>query len=307
MRSALAALLLALAAPPALARDAASALDACIAQLPPGLEAGYERIAARCPELTPALAQSPWAAWLPRGWDQEGNNLSAAGLRELRALIARESRRSPGADMPQPAHLAAVLAALAPAPHGQGTWWERFKGWLREMLGERESASRPGWLARLLDVLSTRAALARILALGALALVALLAGTMVVSELRTAGWLRLGPRPRAAGGGALRTAAAAGLVSIEAASPSEQPRLLLELVAARLAELERLPPARALTVRELLRAAHLSDASDRARLADLAQVCEQLRFSGRALPAGMLTGALARGRELLDGLSRAPA
>ena len=307
MRRALPALLLALSAAPALARDAAGALDACIAQLPPGLEAGYERIAAHCPELAPALAQSPWAAWLPRDWDQEGNNLSAAGLRELRALIARESRRGPGADVPQPAHLAAVLAALATAPHVQRGWWERFKGWLHEMLSGRESSAGTGWLARVLDAFRTRTAFARILSLGALALLALLAGTMVVSELRAAGWLRPGPRPRTAGGGGVSAARAADLGLIEAASPADRPRLLLELIAARLAELERLPPARALTVRELLLAAQLADASDRARLADLAQVAEQLRFSGRALPAETLAGALARGHELLAGLSGAPA
>jgi uncharacterized protein DUF4129 len=307
MLRALLALLLALAAAPALARDAASALDACIAQLPPGLEPGYERIAARCPELAPALAQSPWAAWLPRDWDKEGNNLSAAGLEELRALLARESRRGPGADVPQPAHLAAVLAALAPAPHGQRTWWQRFKGWLREMLSVRESSARPGWFARVLDALRSRAALARILSLGALAAVALLAGTMVASELRAAGLLRSGSRPRVAGGGAMSGAAAADLTAIEAASPAERPRLLLELIAVRLAELERLPPARALTVRELLRAARLADASDRARLADLAQLSEQLRFSGRAPPEATLAAALARGRELLDGLGGAHA
>jgi len=307
MGRALLALLLALAATPAPARDAASALDACIAQLPPGLEAGYERIAARCPDLAPALAQSPWAAWLPRGWDKEGNSLSAAGLRELRALIVRESRRGPGVLVPQPAHLAAVLATLAPASHAQRTWWERFKGWLREMLSVRETSSRPGWPARLLDALRSRAALVRILSLAALALVALLAGTIVVSELRRAGWLRLGPRPKAPGGGAVNAAAAADLAAIEAAAPGERPRLLLELIAVRLAELEQLPPARALTVRELLGAAHLTDAGDRARLADLAQVSEQLRFSGRALPTETLAGALARGRELLDGLGPARA
>jgi hypothetical protein len=307
MRRALPALLLALSSAPAFARDVPSALDACIAQLPPGLEAGYERIAARCPELTPALAQSPWAPWLPRDWDKAGNNLSAAGLGELRMLIARESRRGPGADVPQPAHLGAVLAALAPTPHVQRTWWERLKGWLREMLSARESSTGSGWFARALDALRTRTAFARIVSLGALALIALLAGTMVVSELRAAGLLRSVSRPRAAGGGARGAAPAAGLGLIEAASPAERPRLLLELIAARLAELERLPPARALTVRELLLAVHLSDASDRARLADLAQVAEQLRFSGRTLPAETLSAALARGRELLDGLTGAHA
>ena len=40
-------------------------LDACIGRLDQQLDVGYERIAARCPELAPALAQSPWAPWLP--------------------------------------------------------------------------------------------------------------------------------------------------------------------------------------------------------------------------------------------------
>lgn len=304
MRRALLALLLALAAVPVPAREALSALDACIAQLPEGAEAGYQRIAARCPDLAAALAQSPWAAWLPSDWDKEGNNLSAPGLKELRALIARESRRGRGADVPQTAHVAAVLAALAQPPRNPHTPWERFKGWLREMLSVRDSSARPGWVARVLDALQARGAFVRILSLAALALVALLAGAIVVGELRAAGWLSSGARPRAAGGEAVN-AAAADLGLIEAASPAERPRLLLELIAARLAELERLPPARALTVRELLRAAHLSDAGDRARLADLAQASEQLRFSGRALPTETLAGALVRGRELLDGLAAA--
>jgi hypothetical protein len=307
MRRALLALLIALSAAPAPARDAASALDGCIAQLDPGLDVGYEKVAARCPDLAPSLTQSPWAAWLPRDWDKAGNNLSASGLRELRALIAAESRRGLGADAPQPAHVAAVLAALAPAQRPQRTWWERLKGWLREMLSVRETSSRPGWLARVLDALKTRASFVRIISLGALAVAVLLAGAMVVSELRAAGLLRRPTRPRPAGGAAASAAVAADWCHIEAASPAERPRLLLELIAARLAALERLPPARALTVRELLHAARLADAGDRARLAELTRACERLRFSGRQLPPETLAAALARGRELLDGLDAARA
>lgn len=304
MRRALLALLLALAAASAMARDAASALEGCIAQLDPGLE-GYEKIAARCPDLTAALTQGPWAAWLPRDWDRPGNKLSAGGLQELRALIGRESRRSLGPDMPQVAHLAAVLAALGPAQRNQRSWWERFKGWLREMVSARDASHGTGWLARVLDALKTRSAFVRVLALLALAVVAVLSGAIVVSELRAAGWLRLGPRPRPVGGAAAQSGAAADVATLEAAAPAERPRLLLELIAARLAALERLPPSRALTLRELLRAARLGDAGDRARLTDLAQVCERLRFSGRALPPETLAGALARGRELLDALAAA--
>jgi uncharacterized protein DUF4129 len=306
MRRALLALLIALAAAPALARDAVSALDTCIGQLDPDLDVGYEKIAARCPDLAPSLVQSPWAAWLPREWDKADNNLSVGGLKELRGLILAESRRAPGSDAPQPAHLAAVLAALAPAGRAPRTWWERFKGWLREMLSVREAASRPGWLARVLDALKTRAALVRIVSLGALALVALLAGAMVVGGLRAAGWLRTGPR-RPPAGAALSAAAAADWRHIEDASPAERPPLLLELIAARLAALERLPPARALTVRELLHAARLAHPGDRARLAELGEACERLRYSGRELAPEALAAALARGRELLDGLDAVPA
>ncbi len=304
MRRALLALLIAVAAAPALARDAASALEGCIAQLDPALE-GYEKVAARCPDLAPALTQSPWAAWLPRDWDRAGNNLSAGGLQELRALIGRESRRSLGTAVPQVARVAAVLAALAPAQRNQRSWWERFKGWLREMLSARQASPGAGWLARVLDALKTRSGFVRVVSLVTLAVVAVLSGAIVVSELRAAGLLRLGPWPPPAGGAAAESGAAADLATIEAASPAERPRLLLELIAARLAALERLPPTRALTLRELLRAAHLSDAGDHARLADLAQVCERLRFSGRALPPETLAEALARGRELLDGLAAA--
>ena len=53
--------LLVLATPVALARatapDALAAVDACIPRLDVELDVGYERIAARCPDLTRALAQ----------------------------------------------------------------------------------------------------------------------------------------------------------------------------------------------------------------------------------------------------------
>ena len=305
MCRALLALLLTLAAASAPARDAVSALDGCLARLDPALDVGYEKVAARCPDLTLTLAQSPWAAWLPRGWDQAGNNLSAGGLRELRALIVEESRRGPGARVPQASHVAAVLAALSPGERLPGGWWERFKGWLREMLSAREPPGGPNWLSRMVDALRSRASLVKVVALVALGLVALLAGAIVVGGLRSGGAWRAGAR-----GGLARSAAAvsaAGWRQVEASPPAERPRLLLELIAARLAALERLPPPRALTVRELARAAHLADAADRARLDGLGDACERLRFSGRQLPPEALAEVLAGGRELLDALEAAPA
>ena len=64
----------------------------------------------------------------------------------------------------------------------------------------------------------------------------------------------------------------------------------------------RLPASAAFTVRELARAAELSDSADRERLAELASACERLRFSVMApTPAG-IARALERGRELFDRL-----
>jgi hypothetical protein len=301
------ALLLLLAAlPAAQARTALDVLDACIAQLNPNLDVGYEKIAAHCPELAPSLMHSPFGGWLPSDWDKAGNNLSAQGLRQLRALIVTESQRPVASSGPEVGHVAAALATLATAEQVHRGWWQRFKAWLRELLAVRDSPAERGWFAQLLEALARRGAWVRLVSLGALALVALLAGAIVVNELRAAGVLRW--RRGSAAAGAAPGAVAARLDSwglVQAAAPAERPRLLLELIAARLAEQERLPPARALTVHELQRAARLTDAADRARLAELAAACERVRFSGRLLPAEALAAALVRGRELLDGLEAA--
>jgi hypothetical protein len=303
-RAALALLCVLAAAPAAAAHDALAALDACIARLDPELDVGYAKIAARCPDLGPALAQSPWAAWLPGGWQQADDGLSADGLRQMRTLIVRESGRAAPAREPAVSSLAAVLASLAPSPQAQSGWWERFKAWLRAILTPPPEAARAGWLERLLGTLTVPHALAGLVSVAALAALALLVLLIVVSELRAAGvtpaWARRAARAGAVG--AARPGERAGWPLIERADPAQRPRLLLELIAARLASLERLPPARALTLRELQRAARLPDPADRARLAALAAACERLSFAAQRPRTADLTAALAGGRELLAAL-----
>ena len=93
--------------------------------------------------------------------------------------------------------------------------------------------------------------------------VVVLAGLIVFNELRAAGsWVdgALRATPVESGDGA-RCASRPDMAGCGAAALMERPRLLLELIAAKLTDLKRLPPAGAFTVRELTRAAKLREES----------------------------------------------
>src|SRR5256886_3980307 len=195
--------------PGATARDALGAIDACLAQLDRGLDVGYQRIAARCPDLTPSLMQSQWAAWLPRDWNQPENLLSAEGLTELRTLLTREPASAPPGRAPRVARVAAVLATLQPDRPRAG-WWARLRQWLREALAPPPQRADPGWLRRMVADSGVSQAGLEGIGWGALVLVMLLAGGGVGGEVRGAGgptgWQaaprRARPPPPPAGGGA---------------------------------------------------------------------------------------------------------
>lgn len=292
--------------------DALAALDACVGQLDPELDLGYERIAARCPDLTAALEHSPWAAWLPADWKEPRNQLSASGLRALRDTLAREgSTLREGADTVDtralhPERVRAVLERVMRPERAEEGWWARLKRWLREAL-TAPPADDGHWWRRLLEGVSTNRAMLRVVAVLAIALLVILALAVVMNELRVAGLLRRRPGPSqlAAAGRAAR--GGPSLSELDGVEPSAQPALLLELITARLAALDRLPPARALTVRELTRRAVLVDERARARLADLAGVSERVRYGAGGVAAPLLEGALRGGRELLATLETSAA
>jgi hypothetical protein len=289
-------------APLALARDAVGAIDACLARLDAGLDVGYARIAERCPDLAPALGSGAEAPWLPPDWNKPGNELSAAGLAELRTLLTHEpAPRSVHA--PRIARLGPLLAGLAAEDHRPRGGWARVKEWLREVLARRRP-EESGWLRRLMRDVSPPQALLRAVSWSALTLVIVLAVGIVANELRIAG---LGGRRRGRGARATRGGDGGGppkRAELAGAAPAEQPRLLLELIVARLREQQRVPPPRALTVHELTRVARLADA-ERERFTALTGACEQLRFAAREPSAALLAAALAGGRELLAALEPA--
>ena len=308
MARALLALLLAAALLPcAQAHDALAVIDDCVARLDSELDVGYARIAARCPDLPAALAESSFAPWLPADWKRPDNQLSAAGLSELRAQLAREGGRSE--TRRPPPHTERVATVLAAVTHGADaghiSWWQRFKDWLRSILTTRAQTDS-GWLRRWLAGIEVSKATTELVTWVALAVVVALAAAIVINELRIAGVLRgHTTRSQSRGGDFARGESAATLEQLERAAPEQQPALLLELIAVRLAALQRLPPARALTARELERAARLPGESGRARLAELVTVCERVRFSGREVSAASLAAAVRGGRELLGALAGA--
>lgn len=292
-------------APLAPARDAVTAIDACLKTLDAGLDVGFARISQRCPDLSASLTASPAAAWLPADWT--GNGLSAAGLAELRILLTRPPVAADDVRAPRPERVAAVLAGLTADDHRGLSWWARCKQWLREVLTRPPSGEERGWLRRLIGNLSVPQAVLDAIVGSALAVVVVLAAAIIVNELRVAGLLKPSQRRPASRSRGGRTATTSLLLSaFEGAAPAEQPRLLLELIVARLRAQDRLPPARALTVHELARAAQLPQAADRERLTALTAACERVRFAAGEIPATVLTTALARGRELLAALETPP-
>ena len=277
------------------------ALDACLSRLDPELDIGYDRIAARCPDLVKELDRGAWAPWLPRGWKEPGNDLSAGGLKEFRELVDRESAASASPRAPDIRHLKGVLNGLA----GTKTdgWWSRFKAWLRSILETREQPTDESWFTRMVSHVGISQSLRQLIAYAALTAVLLLAAVIVINEVRTAGllpkrgdirWKRHGapdtPAPRMAWS------------DIERAPLSEKPRLLLELILRRLSDRGYLPPAGALTVRELTRVARLPEPDDRTRLSELALAAERVRYSAGELESEALDNSVSRGRELLDRL-----
>ena len=308
MARALLALLLAAALVPcAQARAALEAIDDCVARLDTELDVGYARIAARCPDLTAALGASSFAPWLPADWKRPDNQLSAAGLSELRAQLVREGGRGDNRrPAPRSERVASVLASVTHGDAASIGWWQRFKDWLRRILTTR-APTDSGWLRRWLAGIELSRSATRLITWASFAIVVALAAGIVTNELRIAGVLR-GRRARSQARSAdvSRGGSAAALEEIERAAPEQQPALLLELITARLAALRRLPPARALTARELERQARLPEESGRARLAELVTVCERVRFSGAAVSSASLTAAVRGGRALLTALATAP-
>jgi hypothetical protein len=285
------------------ADTALEVIDACVKRLDAEIDEGFARVSARCPQLAANLRSSDWAAWLPVGWDDPHNTLSAKSLAVLHTLVAGELALRKVQPAPDVARLRPILANLAGTEEEHRGFWARLQAWLRSVLATRTSAPTGSTFARLFGRVRLPQALLQFVSYATVVTIVGLAGFIVANEWRAAGMPVRSRRRKSVGiePGAKR----AHLLSwqdIEAAADAEQPRMLLEILAARLTAAQRLPAAAALTVRELSHAAKLTDAEDRARLLEVALASERLRYSAHGAAPSVLAAVMVRGRHLLERL-----
>jgi hypothetical protein len=282
-----------------------AAIDACIERLDPVVDIGFEKIDARCPELARTLEQTGWAAWLPEGWRDSRNDLSPGSLSELRALVETELRNEPRARTPRVQKLNEILAGLGPAASDRSGLWARFKQWVRSVFTPGEEDNDSSWLDRMIGRGGLSQTVVELITYLALGLIVLLAALIVVNEIRASGLLRAREKRERQAEAELQGLTRSNVTwqDVDGASLLEKPRLLLEMVAGRLVALGQLPPASALTVREITRAARLPDEGDRARLSQLALAAERARYAPDPLAVIGIETAIDEGRVLLARVS----
>jgi hypothetical protein len=284
-------------------QEALQAIDACVQRLNPDADTGYDRIAARCPNLARRLDESGLSVWLPREWQRPRNDLSVGGLRELRGLLERELTPNPRrVNMLSVERVPAVLASLERADPERSGWWARTRTWLRGLFETPTTDSEEGWLDRMIGQSGLSQAVIELVSYVALLFVVLLAVAIVANELRVGGLLG-GLRRRLAILSDLPADSRQVVLSwedVQRATPSQRPGLLLELLAARLCEAGGLRSSQGLTARELMRTAQFTGEEDRGLLALLVETAERARFSNTEVSEEALARAVEGGRLLLE-------
>jgi len=276
---------------------AAAATLACIERLDREIDVGYARVAARCPQLAPQLARGGLARWMPHGWRDPDNDLSAGGLSELAVLIQRELAPPNARARPALSAVPAALAGLAP-PAAAGRW-DRFRGWLRE-LAHAGAPAAPGSVGRALRGLPAGERWLEaftVIAWGAILAIALGIAARELSAWRREPAVADAHAPPGVAGGALarETDEEGGATTCAG---------LLARVLARLTRIRSLTGSTALTTRELTSRIDWPDPSDAPRFALLARTAEQVRFAAAPPPAPQLASALSAGAVLIERLDR---
>lgn len=288
-------------------RAVSLAIAACLPRLDTELDVGFERIAARCPGLAEVLESSGVAAMLPADWRQARGELSAGGLRALRAALLAASEPAARRAPPDTAVLESLVAASSAATATPGLG-QRLLRWLRARVEHAASGARgpSEWLGWLEQGSVSQRVWATLGYLALLGLVVFL-GWVLRAELYASGWLG---RPRATAAGAMppeSNGLHAEVAGVEQLPLTERPGWLLRRLAHRLQRLGRLPAAPAMTARELARGARLDTEADRESLCEVALAAERVRYAAVTPQATELEAVVGAGQGLLQRLESAPA
>jgi hypothetical protein len=280
-------------------RSARQVLDDCIESAADDA-VGVAVLEEQCPGIEQSLVDlglDPFIA------DSQWDSIGVYGLITLRSVADRYSAPPPARTV-QTDSLHSILDELKqPAQAEQTlTWLERFKRWLRKLMGEQESASE-SWLSRWLEGRTLSETAQVILFYGALILVLALAAAVIINEVRVA---LKGRRKRDRMGGAdagiFSDALAARSLDLEAAARHERPSILLQMLVAALVKTGRLQAERSLTHRELIGRAKFDDSSQRESFSRVARLAERVVYGGDEAPAE-LDDVVQAGRALHSQLS----
>jgi Domain of unknown function (DUF4129) len=282
-------------------------VEACSERLDPQIDIGYERIAARCPDLARRLEQNALAAWLPEGWKDAGNNLSAGSLQELAVLMRREIATPATGRTPNVKHLHAVLVEIGQSTQQQSSLWRRMRLWLHKVFPSSAEPTDTGWIPRMISRIGLPQTVIELVTYLALAVVIGLSVLILTNEVRQTGLFRrrLGRTESVSRITTVESRVRLDWRDVERAELADKPRVLLELLLDRLTRAHRLPPAHSLTTREISRAASLPDQQNAERLRLIAQTAERLRYASRAPSGAEIEQVVEDGRVLLAELEQA--
>jgi hypothetical protein len=295
-----------LAAPAVFAQEDRSArqvLDDCVESVAVDV-IGMTALEEECPGLEHALSElglDPFIA------DEQWNSIGAYGLMTLQSMEQRY-REPPAAPAVKTDSLKSVLDEITEPVRAEQplTWFERFKRWLRDLLG-RQDAGDDSWL-NWLEGYELSETARSILFYGSVILVVALALAVIINEVRVA---RRGRRRRdrtqvPGAGTGLSDLAAARSLDLDGASRSERPSILLQMLVATLVKTGRLQAERSLTHRELTARAKFDNSDQRESFRRVAQLAERVVYGGDETPAE-LDEIVQAGRALHSTLSGAVA
>jgi hypothetical protein len=231
------------------------------------------------------------------------DTLSRTALTDLAALGHRYVE-APASSAPDTGALPVILQQLASEQDAPPrSLWERFTEWLRSLLMREEGDSSP-WFERMLERLMLSVDLIQLVTYVLLTLMVIGVVAIVVNELRVAGVFSRGhARARLQGGPPEQEEAQSGSLDLDELALQEQPAALLRQLVARLLEGGQLGAERSLTHRELVARCAFSDAQNRRRFENVAQLAERILYGRGEVPATEAAAVISDGRTLLQQLA----